>query len=40
MKGKLFDRQGVPVNIGKEIARGGEGAILEIQGHPKFVAKV
>ncbi len=40
MNGKLFDRQGVPVKIGKEIARGGEGAILEIQGHPKFVAKV
>ena len=40
MKPELFDRQGVPVNIGKEIARGGEGAILEIKGHPKFVAKV
>ncbi|MAB80317.1 MAG: hypothetical protein CMJ89_13265 [Planctomycetes bacterium] len=40
MKASLFDRQGVPIKIGKEIARGGEGAILEIQGHPKYVAKV
>ena len=40
MKNGLVDRQGVSVPLGREIARGGEGAIHEIKGHPKFVAKI
>ena len=41
MKGKtLIDRRGTPVRLEEQIARGGEGGIFGIQGHPRFVAKV
>ena len=36
----IFDPAGVPVGLGKELGRGGEGAVYDIHGHPDCVAKV
>ena len=37
---RTFDRAGAPVALGKELGRGGEGAVYEIPGRPDFAAKV
>ena len=37
---RLFDRQGKPVATGKELGRGGEGAVFDIISRPHSVAKV
>lgn len=36
----VFDRQGQPVTLGAEIAKGGEGAVYEIAGRADIVAKI
>ena len=36
----MFDLSGAPVGFGKELGRGGEGAVYDIRGRPDFVAKV
>ena len=36
----LYDGAGAPVRLGREIARGGEGAVLELAADPSTVAKV
>jgi len=36
----LYDDQGCPVSTGKELGRGGEGVILEVQGRGDTVAKI
>lgn len=37
---RLYDRSGKPVALGREIARGGEGAVVEVTHSPEFVAKI
>ncbi len=37
---RVFDAQGAPVALGKELGRGGEGAVYDVQGRPDAVAKV
>jgi DNA-binding helix-hairpin-helix protein with protein kinase domain len=37
---RTFDPSGAPVHLGKELGRGGEGAVYEINGRPDFVAKI
>ena len=37
---KLFDIHRKPIQLLKEIGRGGEGAVYEIQGHDSIVAKI
>jgi len=37
---RLLDRQGKPVVTGKELGRGGEGAVFDIVSRPEAVAKV
>lgn len=37
---RLFDGTGTLVPLGREVARGGEGAILEVTHAPNFVAKI
>lgn len=37
---QLLDAAGKPVAVGREIARGGEGVIVEIEGAPGLVAKL
>jgi DNA-binding helix-hairpin-helix protein with protein kinase domain len=36
----LFNSRGNPIQLGRELGRGGEGAVYETQGAPGFVAKV
>jgi len=40
MTRQVFDQQGRPVVIGKELGRGGEGAVFEVSGHRDYVAKI
>ena len=40
MTRQLFDQQGRPVVIGKELGRGGEGAVFEVSGSLDYVAKL
>lgn len=37
---QLIDQAGRPVQLGREIGRGGEGAVFEVVGHADFVAKI
>lgn len=37
---KLFDHQGRPLILTKEIGKGGEGTVWELQDHPDLVAKL
>ena len=37
---QLVDHRGRPVKTGKELGRGGEGAVFEIQGLQNYVAKI
>jgi DNA-binding helix-hairpin-helix protein with protein kinase domain len=37
---RTFDPLGAPVHLGKELGRGGEGAVYEINGRPDSVAKI
>jgi len=37
---QLYDGSAAPVLLGRQIARGGEGTVLEITGSPTYVAKV
>jgi DNA-binding helix-hairpin-helix protein with protein kinase domain len=37
---RVFDPAGAPVSLGKQLGRGGEGAVYDIQGRPDFVAKI
>jgi DNA-binding helix-hairpin-helix protein with protein kinase domain len=37
---RTFDPAGASVDLGKELGRGGEGAVYDIHGRPDFVAKV
>ena len=37
---RAFDPSGAPVHLGKELGRGGEGAVYEINGRPDSVAKI
>lgn len=39
MARSFVDRQGVRLELGRELFRGGEGTIHEIAGHPRFLAK-
>jgi DNA-binding helix-hairpin-helix protein with protein kinase domain len=38
--GPLLDGQRHPITLGKELGRGGEGAVFEVMGQPDAVAKV
>jgi len=40
MTRQVFDQQGRPVVIGKELGRGGEGAVFEVSGSRDYVAKI
>ena len=40
MTRQLFDQQGRPVVIGRELGRGGEGAVFEVSGIRDYVAKI
>ena len=40
MTRQVFDHQGRPVVIGKELGRGGEGAVYEVGGSRDYVAKI
>lgn len=40
MTRRLFDRAGVEVELGPELARGGEGAVFALARYPGFVAKL
>ncbi|MCB8883827.1 SH3 domain-containing protein [Acidisoma cellulosilytica] len=40
MSKQLFNSRGAPISLGKEIGKGGEGAVSEIIGHPDKVAKI
>lgn len=35
-----LDSHGRPITLGPELNRGGEGAVFEVHGHPKLVAKI
>ena len=37
---QIFDQKGRPVVIGKELGRGGEGAVFNVAGDPHSVAKI
>ena len=36
----MIDSEGRPIKLGSEIGRGGEGSVFEIDGQPRFVAKI
>lgn len=36
----MFNSRGNPIQLGRELGRGGEGAVFETQGSPGFVAKI
>ena len=38
--GRLLDARGNPIALGKELGRGGEGAVFDVVGQPDAVAKV
>jgi DNA-binding helix-hairpin-helix protein with protein kinase domain len=38
--GRLLDARGNPITLGKELGRGGEGAVFDVVGQPDAVAKV
>ncbi|WP_431269276.1 helix-hairpin-helix domain-containing protein [Dankookia sp. P2] len=38
--GRLLDASGNPIALGKELGRGGEGAVFDVVGQPDAVAKV
>ena len=40
MASQIVDQLGNPVAIGKELGRGGEGAVFEIRGKRDYVAKI
>ena len=40
MPSRLLDSRGSPVTPGKELGRGGEGAVFDVAGQPDVVAKV
>lgn len=40
MRKQLLDAHGQPIVLGKELGKGGEGSVFEIQNHPKLAAKV
>ena len=40
MTRQVFDQQGRPVVIGRELGRGGEGAVFEVPGSRDYVAKI
>ena len=40
MKSQFFDHRGRHVVIDNEIGRGGEGAVYELAGSPRHVAKI
>lgn len=40
MAAKVFDPQGLPIALGAELGRGGEGIVLDVQGRPDSVAKL
>lgn len=40
MTRQVFDHQGRPIVIGKELGRGGEGAVFEVGGNQDYVAKI
>lgn len=40
MTRQVLDQQGRPVVIGKELGRGGEGAVFEVSGNRDYVAKI
>src|SRR5438046_1766540 len=39
-KSRMYNGGGEPISLGKEIARGGEGRILEVHDNPDLVAKI
>ena len=36
----LYDARGGPITLGQELAKGGEGAVFDVQGQPNSVAKL
>jgi len=36
----MIDSEGRPIRLGSEIGKGGEGSVFEIDGKPRFVAKI
>ena len=40
MSRTLFTQKGAPITLGRQLGRGGEGAIHEVTAHPGLVAKV